>query len=108
MRSIRIHKTWPVGIDGVEIVSCGKSDQLEYDYGMIMNGGRIIPIEEVGQPPLAHYAIKSDKEFKEWLIQLRADGFWKKLPNILTNADFAQCANQQYIKFAYERYKILH
>lgn len=105
MKSIRVSKEWPTGIDGVEIVSCGKPNQLTYDYGMIMNGGRIIPIEEVGTPPLAHYAIRSNKEFKEWLIELRNSGFWRVFPNIFTNADFAQCANQQYIRFAYEKYK---
>ena len=72
---------------------------------MIMNGGRIVPVEEIGVPPLAHYLIRSDDQFKDWLIQIRKDGFWKEFPQIMTNADFAQCANQQYIKFAYEKSK---
>lgn len=104
MRDIRLDTEWPTGIDGVEIVSCGKKNQLDYDYGMIMNGGRVIPIEEVGQPPLAHYAINSDEEFKEWLIDLRESKFWVTFPSIFSNADYGQCANQQYIKYAYEQY----
>lgn len=104
MKNLRQHKAWPKGVPGLEIGSVGRRDKEKWDYGMIMNGGRLIPFEEIGLPPLAYYCIRSTPEIRLWLIGLRESGFWRNFPQSMANAGSAECANQQYIRYAYEKF----